>query len=119
MIRRDTIATKPLLLAVPAWDFGKDGWSHGRIAILHAMENGVPMARAARDGLLTLTDRYGRIVAIAKTTDGFKTLIGDLPLSGRGGDTLYDRTGDVFPWLCIVIGLGLAGFSLFRFRKTA
>ena len=119
MIRRDAVATRPLLLAVPAWDFVIDGWSHGRISILHAVENGVPMARAARDGLLTLTDRYGRLIAIEKTTDGFQTLIGDLPLSGRGGDTLYDRIGDVFPWLCIVAGLGLTGFAFFRSRKAA
>lgn len=119
MIRRDTIATKPLLLAVPAWDFGKDGWSHGRIAILHAVENGVPMARAARDGLLTLTDRYGRLIAITKTTDSFKTLIGELPLSGRGGDTLYDRIGDLFPWLCTAIGMGLTGFAFFKSARHA
>jgi apolipoprotein N-acyltransferase len=119
MIRRDTVATKPLLLAVPAWDFGKDGWSHGRIAILRSVENGVPMARAARDGLLTLNDRYGRLIAAAKTTDSFKTLIGDLPLDGHGGETLYDRIGDAFPWLCIVVGLGLAGFSYFKSRSTA
>ena len=119
MIRRDTVATKPLLLAVPAWDFGKDGWSHSRIAILRSVENGVPMARAARDGLLTLNDRYGRLIAAAKTTDSFKTLIGDLPLDGHGGETLYDRIGDAFPWLCIVVGLGLAGFSYFKSRSTA
>lgn len=114
MIRRDTIATRPLLLAVPAWDFGKDSWSHGRIAILHAVENGVPMARAARDGLLTLTDRYGRLAAIEKTTGGFTTLTGDLPLSVRGGDTLYDQVGDVFAWLCAAIGIGLTGSSFFK-----
>jgi apolipoprotein N-acyltransferase len=118
MIRRDEVATKPLLLAVPAWDFGKDGWSHGRIAILHSVENGVPMARAARDGLLTLTDRYGRIVAAAKTTDGFKTLIGDLPLAGRGGETLYDKIGDIFPWLCAALGLGLTAFAFLKWRQA-
>jgi apolipoprotein N-acyltransferase len=119
MIRRDTVATKPLLLAVPAWDFGKDGWAHGRIAILHSVENGVPMARAARDGLLTLNDRYGRLVAVSKTTDGFKTLIGELPLDGRGGDTLYDRIGDLFPWLCAAIGMGFTGFAFFKSARRA
>ena len=114
MIRRDEVVTKPLLLAVPAWDFGKDAWSHDRIAILHSVENGVPMARAARDGLLTLNDRYGRLVAVAKTTHGFKTLIGDLPLDGRGGETLYDRIGDLFPWLCIALGLGLVALAFFK-----
>lgn len=116
MIRADEVATKPVLLAVPAWDFDKDDWSHGRIAIMRSVENGVPMARTARDGLMTLNDRYGRIVAKARTVGPFKTLIGDLPLDGRGGDTIYDRIGDVFAWLCIAFGFGLAGLSFVRRR---
>ncbi len=93
MIRTDEVATQPQLMAVPAWDFDKDDWSHGRVAILRSVENGVPMARTARDGLLTLNDRYGRIVAregIRPAAISFTTLIGDLPLDGRGGNTLYD-----------------------------
>jgi apolipoprotein N-acyltransferase len=45
MIRSDEVATKPELLAVPAWDFKEDDWSHARVAILRSVENGVPMAR--------------------------------------------------------------------------
>ena len=78
MIRADEIATHPQLLAVPAWDFDADDWYHARVAVLRSVENGVPMARNARDGLLTLNDRYGRIVAAARTQDGFRTLIGNL-----------------------------------------
>jgi apolipoprotein N-acyltransferase len=119
MIRADEIATKPKLLAVPAWDFGKDDWSHARVAVLRSVENGVPMARSARDGLLTLNDRYGRLVAVTKTERGFKTLAGDLPLDGRGGDTLYDRIGDVFGWLCLVLGIGLVGFAFAKRKRAA
>jgi apolipoprotein N-acyltransferase len=111
MIRSDEITTHPELLAVPAWDFDADDWSHARVAVLRSVENGVPMARSARDGLLTLNDRYGRIIAAARTRGGFRTLIGNLPLSGRGGSTLYDRIGDGFGWLCIVVSLGLLGWS--------
>ena len=82
MIRSDEVATKPTLLAVPAWDFRADDWSHARVAILRSVENGVPMARTARNGLLSLNDRYGRIVAQARSVGGFTTLIGDLPLDG-------------------------------------
>jgi apolipoprotein N-acyltransferase len=119
MIRDDEIATKPRLLAVPAWDFGKDDWSHARVAILRSVENGVPMARAARDGLLTLNDRYGRLVAVTKTEDGFKTLAGDLPLDRRGGETLYDRIGDAFGWLCVALGVGLVGFAFAKRKRAA
>lgn len=111
MIRTDEIATHPELLAVPAWDFGSDDWSHARVAVLRSVENGVPMARSARDGLLTLNDRYGRIVAATRTQGGFRTLIGNLPLAGRGGDTLYDRIGNAFGWFCIALGILLLGWS--------
>jgi apolipoprotein N-acyltransferase len=61
-----------------------------------------------------LNDRYGRLVARTKTLGGFTVLIGDLPLQGRGGDTVYDRIGDVFGWLCGVVGLGLVSWSFFN-----
>lgn len=111
MLRRDERATRPRLLAVPAWDFGADGWFHARDAVLRSVENGVPMARSARDGLLTLNDRYGRVVAEASTVAGFTTVVGELPLAGRGGGTLYDRIGDLFGWLCLALGIGLVGAS--------
>lgn len=119
MIRSDAVATHPILLAVPAWDFDKDDWSHARVAVLRSVENGVPMARSARDGLLTLNDRYGRLVARARTVGGFTTLIGDLPLDGHGGHTLYDRIGDTFGWFCLALGIGLAGFGWLRGRNPA
>lgn len=122
MIRRDAVATRPRLLAVPASEIGThgdwanlgpagDGWSHARDAILRGVEDGLPMARSAGRGLLTLTDRYGRITAQAPTAAGFTTLVGELPLSGRGGATLYDRIGDAFGWLCLALGLGVVGAS--------
>ncbi len=118
MIREDEVATRPLLLAVPAWDFDTDDWSHARIAVFRSVENGVPMARAARDGLLTLNDRYGRLVARLRTTGGFRTLVGNLPLDGRGGGTLYDRIGDVLGWLSIAAATALVALSFAR-RKHA
>jgi apolipoprotein N-acyltransferase len=66
--------------------------------------------------LLTLNDRYGRIVARTRTTGAFQTLIGDLPLDGTGGNTIYDQIGDVFGWLCAVLGFALVGASLIRQR---
>jgi apolipoprotein N-acyltransferase len=116
MIRKDEVQTQPVLLAVPAWDFDKDDWSHARVAILRSVENGVPMARSARNGLLTLNDRYGRLIARAKTTGSFTVLTGDIPLDGRGGNTVYDVIGDVFGWICVVLSL-LARVVLMRTAK--
>ena len=75
------------------------------------------MARAARDGLLTLNDRYGNLVARARTVGGFTTVIGDLPLDGRGGGTIYDRIGDAFAWLCMALSAGILGARFIQHRK--
>ena len=123
MIRRDGVATRPRLFAVAASEIGThgawsnpataaDAWYHARDAVLRSVENGVPMARSALRGLLTLNDRYGRIVAETRTNGEFTTLIGDLPLDVLGGATLYDSIGDTFGWLCLVLGTGLVGVSL-------
>jgi apolipoprotein N-acyltransferase len=118
MIRSDIVATRPRLLAVPAWDFVADATNHARVAILRTIENGVPMARAARNGLLTLNDRYGRVVAMTVTGGpGFSVLIGELPLDGRGGDTLYSQIGDVFGWFCLLFGVGFVAFAFVQRRK--
>jgi len=119
MVRADAVSTRPVLFAVPAWDFRKDDWAHARVAVLRSVENGVPMARSARDGLLMLNDRYGRLIASVRTVGGFTTLIGELPLDGRGGNTLYDRIGDSLGWLCAILGLGLLGWSFVPHRSAS
>lgn len=120
MIRQDMVATKPRLLAVPAWDFVADGSNHAKSALLRTVENGVPMARSARNGLLTLNDRYGRVVTMKVTGSApFDMLIGDLPLAGRAGETVYDKIGDAFGWLCLLLGVGLVGFGLAQGKRAA
>jgi len=125
MIRRDQAVTRPRLLAVPASEIGMhgdwsnpttaaDAWFHARDAVLRSVENGVPMARSSTHGLLTLNDRYGHIVAQTRTNGEFTTLIGDLRVEALGGTTLYDRIGDAFGWLCLVLGTGLVGVSLLK-----
>jgi len=120
MIRRDQTVMRPRLLAVPASEIGThgdwsnpataaDAWFHARDAVLRSVENGVPMARSAIHGLLTLNDRYGHIVAETRTNGEFTTLIGNLRLETLGGTTPYDRFGDAFGWFCLMLGSGLAG----------
>ena len=77
------------------------------------------MARSAIRGLLILNDRYGHIVAETRTNGEFTTLVGDLRLEALGGTTPYDRIGDAFGWLCLVLGTGLVGASLFKAPKLA
>jgi len=116
MIRADAIL-KPNLFAVPAWDFRKDEWWHARLAIMRGVENGFAVARAANDGLLTLTDAYGRILGRkASREGGMVLLLGELP---RGpGATLYARVGDAFAWICCALSLLLVGVAAFARKQN-
>jgi len=106
------------LLLVPAWDFEVDGWLHSRMAILRGVESGFAIARVARDGVLTLSDDRGRVVAEASSTGitDAATLIGNLPL--RQTRTLYARLGDWFGWLSLA-GLVACIALLFAPRRRA
>lgn len=117
MIRADMRALAPRIIAAPAWDFGADGWGHARIAILRSVENGVPLARSARDGLLTLTDRYGRIIAQDRSRPEMVVVTGNVPVAAQARGTLYRFVGDGFGWSCLILGLALAALSAFTLRR--
>jgi apolipoprotein N-acyltransferase len=95
-------------LLVPAWDFGEDGEYAARLSAVRSVETGMPMLRAAREGLLTISDAYGRVV-VEKASAPLPgvTLIGRVPAT-LSSPTLYSRTGDVFGWLCTAAALLMA-----------
>jgi apolipoprotein N-acyltransferase len=85
------------LLLVPAWDFGVDGWWHGRMAILRGVESGFSIARAPKQGILAVSDNRGRV--LAETSSGsapFASLIVAVPVQSEA--TFYDRFGNWFGW---------------------
>ena len=86
------------LLLVPAWDFTEDAWLHGRMAVLRGVESGFTIARAAKQGLLTISDDRGRILTdFDDTPQPFLAVTFPAPV--RHDDTLYTRWGDWFAWL--------------------
>ncbi|MGH9471071.1 MAG: nitrilase-related carbon-nitrogen hydrolase [Terriglobia bacterium] len=86
------------LLLVPAWDFGRDGLWHARMAFMRGVENGFTIARVAKNGLLTISDDRGRILAGQNSAAApFATLLARAPV--RHEATLYTRWGDWFAWL--------------------
>lgn len=101
---RDTAARGVRLMIVPANDFGSDGWIHARMAIMRGVENGFALVRSAFNGVATITDARGRILAVAPTTRaGMAVIVAAVPLGP--GPTLYTRIGDVFPWLCALLSV--------------
>src|SRR5215469_8522131 len=56
------------LMLVPAWDFVVDGSWHGHIALMRGVEDGFSIARAAKNGFLTVSDARGRIVGEVRSS---------------------------------------------------
>ncbi|MCS7258559.1 MAG: apolipoprotein N-acyltransferase [candidate division WOR-3 bacterium] len=78
-----------------------DGWfgntpgpyEHCELAILRAVENGVPLLRCANNGITLIADPYGRI--LKKTTlFSMKVLTGEVPQPLK--TTIYRQYGDFF-----------------------
>jgi apolipoprotein N-acyltransferase len=117
-LSREYAAEGANLLLVPAWDFNLDGWLHARMAVLRAVENGFALARSARNGLLTLSDNRGRILAETETVpDRFVSITGKVNVSRE--QTFYARTGDWFAWLCVAVFVILLAFQLLVPSQTA
>jgi len=90
------------LMLVPAWDFRVDGFWHGHIAVMRAVEDGFSLVRSARTGLLTVADDRGRIIAETPSNAApFATLLASVP-EGHNG-TLFLLLGDWFGWCAMAL----------------
>lgn len=102
------------LLLVPAWDFVLDRWLHGHISIMRGVEDGFSIARAAKQGYLTVSDDRGRILAETQSDSApFATLVADVPVVHD--TTLYLIWGDWFAWVV----LATLVFTLLQFFRLA
>ena len=85
-----------------AW-FGTSAapYQHFGMVVLRAVENRVAFARAANTGISGFIAPTGRILA---STPIFteQAVTGAIPL--RTGSSFYSENGDVFAWLCVIIG---------------
>jgi len=96
------------LMLVPAWDFVVDAWHHERMAAMRAVESGFALARSARQGLLTVRDDRGRLLAVTRSDAApVATVAGTVKV--RHDATVYARYGDWFAWLCVVATAAVLG----------
>jgi apolipoprotein N-acyltransferase len=102
------------LLLVPAWDFVLDDWYHDRMAVMRGVESGFGIVRSAKQGLLTVSDSRGRVLAQQSSSQvPFGTLVAQAPVANV--PTLYARLGDWFGWCSVLAAMGLFASS-FRTR---
>ena len=103
------------ILAVPANDFIKDDWLHARMAMMRGVENGFALVRAASNGIATVSDAQGRVLASARTyAPGLTVIRASVPLGP--GPTLYTGIGDVFAWACMALAASLAALAFVKRR---
>lgn len=104
------------IMFVPAWDFTDDAWLHSRMAVLRGVESGYAIARSARNGVMTVSDAYGRVTAEAQS--GPQTAYNvTIPTTGPG-PTLYSRIGDLFGWSMLALAGLLIGWMILRRRRA-
>ncbi|MFZ3065643.1 MAG: apolipoprotein N-acyltransferase [Nitrospirota bacterium] len=100
-----------------AW-FGKSSapYQHFSMAVFRAIENRVPVVRAANTGISGTIDSLGRI---KKATDIFvETYITDeIEISKEHKKTFYTRYGDIFSYICTLLVIGFFGWGLIKKRK--
>lgn len=108
IVGRQYAARQSALVVVPAWDFVVDAWLHERMAAMRAVESGFAMARAARQGLLTVRDDRGRVIASARSDSAPMTSLA-ARLKVRHDATVYARWGDWFGWLCVIAAVAVLG----------
>jgi apolipoprotein N-acyltransferase len=97
--RRLSRAGARLVLA-PAWDFTADGPLESRVARVRAVEGGFSLVRPAKQGVVTVSDAYGR-ARLAVPTSGTSEVLAVVPIAPGPGTTLYARAGDWFGLACV------------------
>lgn len=100
-----------------AW-FGTSSapYQHLAMSAFRAVENGVPLVRAANTGFSAIIDKYGKI---RQKTPLFrqKVLIGQIKVASNPKDTFYTIHGDLFAQVAILICC--LGLVVFVAHKTA
>ncbi len=98
---------------------GAEQWQQTADAIFRAVENGVPLVRCCNNGVSCWIDANGRVRQTF--TDATGTIYGsgamtfDLPLpEAKPAPTFYNRHGDWFGWLCVMITAAVATCRLIR-----
>lgn len=92
------------VMLVPANDFTVDAWMASRMSALRGIESGYAIARAARHGRSSVTDRYGRFIAEQSSGSQISTLVSRLPSGVDDTPTFYARFGFIWDWFWIVSG---------------
>lgn len=108
------------VMLVPAWDFAYlDGWLEARTTVFRGVENGYTIVRASREGMLTASDPYGRILAETPSRElPGRSLLATVTVAAPV-PTLFTRIGNLLGSLSVAAAALLLALPLFPRRKSS
>jgi apolipoprotein N-acyltransferase len=100
-----------------AWfGYSPASYQHLSMVVFRAVENRLPIVRAANTGISAVIDPTGRL---SQQTDLFvRTWIKARITPAEGGTTFYTRWGDLFAYGCILVTAVSLGWGMVRLRLT-
>jgi apolipoprotein N-acyltransferase len=105
------------VMLVPAWDFDRDAEMAANMTRMRGVESGFAIVRAARNGLLSISDAYGRVLAVDRSAKlPGTTLLATVDI-GAPVTTIYTRIGDALGWACLLAAIVLT-LAAIRRRPT-
>jgi apolipoprotein N-acyltransferase len=106
------------VMLVPAWDFHDDAWMAANMTKMRGVENGYTVVRSSRDGLLSVSDPYGRMLAVSESSKYPGTALFAPVNVGPRIATIYTRIGDALGWLCVAGALAMIVGAFVRRRRV-
>jgi apolipoprotein N-acyltransferase len=101
-------------------------WQHLANSVFRAVENGLPLVRAANNGITGWIDEHGRVREIFRTAAGSEygpgPLLMEIPLrpsTEAHAETFYHRHGNWFAWGCMGITVMMLVARRKRNAKTS
>jgi apolipoprotein N-acyltransferase len=100
-----------------AWfGYSPASYQHLSMVVFRAVENRLPIVRAANTGISAVIDPTGRLV---QQTDLFaRTWIKDRITPAKGPTTFYTRWGDLFAYSCVLVSAVPLAWGIARQKHT-
>ena len=102
------------VMLVPAWDFDRDARLAANMTKMRGVENGYAVVRSSRNGLLSVSDAYGRMLAVEQSASMPGASLLTSVHVGPRLSTIYTHIGDALGWCCVAGMLALIPWSLRR-----
>jgi len=116
-LARSFAARDAAVMLVPAWDFDADAWMAADMTAMRGVENGFAVVRSSRNGLLSVSDAYGRMLAVDVSTKMPGTTLFETVKVGARVPTLYTLIGDLLGWICVAGAILMFVLTLLRVRR--